>query len=105
MNKVKYQLNELCDSHITPNQFDYLLLSLDNGEQRSWTALLELYQRKVKIRKLIIVSFDIEAKTIKQFIQKNRWVEDYCIIRGDKANYLEMCIKYDRKWQILKARI
>lgn len=96
-NKELYKLNEVGDSTFTPSFFDYLIISLDSGEERSWKLIDELAKKNVKIGTLIVLAFgvnEMDAKARISFLS-GETVDKFIYLLGEKTDYVNnvSCIR------------
>lgn len=71
-NKMKYMMNEICDSTETPNCFDFLILSIDEEEERSWKILYELNAKSTVVDKLCAFSYGTSKSDVEKIISLSK---------------------------------
>jgi len=87
-NKKKYLMNEISVSTQTPDHFDYLILSFDEDEERSWKILYELKTKSIVIDRLCVFVFGTTEKAVKGIISSSEI--DYNSLsctEGEKQDY------------------
>ncbi len=87
--KILYEMNEITCSIKTPNEFDYLYVSLNDIEERAWSAIRELIKKKVKIHNLVVLDFYEQENKIKSDIetQSLEFIDNIIFIKAKKQDY------------------
>ena len=55
--KIFYEMSKVNNSSKTPKEFDYLFVSLNDLEERAWSAVGEISKKAIKIHQLIVFDF------------------------------------------------
>lgn len=84
--KILYDMNEITCSIKTPNEFEYFYVSLNDIEERAWSAIRELIKKKVKIHNLVVLDFYEQENKIKSYIetQSLRLIDNIMFIKAQK---------------------
>ena len=87
--KILYEMNEITCSIKTPNEFDYLYVSLNDIEERAWSAIRELIKKKVKIHNLVVLDFYEQENKIKSDIETQSlgFIDNIIFIKAKKQDY------------------
>ena len=98
-NKVLYHMSEIAISNNTPRDFNYFIVSFDALEPRSWNALYKIAEKKVFIKKIIVLVYgsiiksEVKSK-IEETFHKN--VGEILIYSCKKIDY-RLCFEKVRE--------
>lgn len=87
--KILYEMEDIIYSQNTPDEFDYIYVSLNDIEERAWTATKELYKKQVKIHNLVILDFYEQEDKIKNYLETQSLgcVDNIMFINAKKQEY------------------